>query len=30
MHTEHVGQADQGCDVDSRQGTALTAEPEIH
>jgi dihydroxy-acid dehydratase len=30
MFSEHIGQADQGCDLDFLQGTARTAEPEIH
>jgi dihydroxy-acid dehydratase len=30
MYAEHVGQADEGCDFDFLQGTAPTAEPEIH
>jgi dihydroxy-acid dehydratase len=30
MFSEHIGQADQGCDFDFLQGTAPTAEPEIH
>jgi dihydroxy-acid dehydratase len=30
MYSEHVGQADEGCDFDFMQGTAATAEPEIH
>ena len=30
MFSEHIGQADQGCDFDFLQGTAATAEPEIH
>jgi dihydroxy-acid dehydratase len=30
MYSEHIGQADEGCDFDFLQGTARTAEPEIH
>jgi dihydroxyacid dehydratase/phosphogluconate dehydratase len=30
MFSEHIGQADQGCDFDFLQGTAPTREPEIH
>jgi dihydroxy-acid dehydratase len=30
MFSEHIGQADQGCDFDFLQGTAKIAEPEIH
>ncbi|RAI31428.1 L-arabinonate dehydratase [Rhodoplanes serenus] len=30
MYSAHVGQADEGCDFDFLQGTAPTAEPEIH
>jgi dihydroxy-acid dehydratase len=30
MFSEHIGQADEGCDFDFLQGTAKTAEPEIH
>ena len=30
MYSEHVGQADEGCDFDYLEGTAATAEPEIH
>jgi dihydroxy-acid dehydratase len=30
MFSEHIGQADEGCDFDFLQGTARTAEPEIH
>ena len=30
MFSEHIGQADQGCDFDFLQGTAPTPEPEIH
>ena len=30
MFTEHIGQADEGCDFDFLRGTAPTAEPEIH
>jgi len=30
MFSEHIGQADQGCDFDFLQGTVATAEPEIH
>jgi dihydroxy-acid dehydratase len=30
MFSEHIGQADEGCDFDFLQGTAPTAEPEIH
>ncbi len=30
MFSEHIGQADQGCDFDFLEGTAATAEPEIH
>jgi dihydroxy-acid dehydratase len=30
MFSEHIGQADEGCDFDYLQGTARTAEPEIH
>src|SRR5579862_3238328 len=30
MYSEHIGQADEGCDFDFLQGTASTAEPEIH
>ena len=28
--SEHIGQADEGCDFDFLQGTAPIAEPEIH
>jgi len=30
MFSEHIGQADEGCDFDFLQGTARTSEPEIH
>jgi dihydroxy-acid dehydratase len=30
MFSEHIAQADQGCDFDFLEGTAATAEPEIH
>ena len=30
MFSQHIGQADIGCDLDFLQGTAATAEPEIH
>jgi dihydroxy-acid dehydratase len=30
MFSEHIGQADEGCDFDFLQGTARTPEPEIH
>jgi dihydroxy-acid dehydratase len=30
MFSEHIGQADEGCDFDFLEGTAATAEPEIH
>jgi dihydroxy-acid dehydratase len=30
MFSAHIGQADEGCDFDFLQGTARTAEPEIH
>ena len=30
MFSEHIGQADQGCDFDFLQGTAKIPEPEIH
>jgi dihydroxyacid dehydratase/phosphogluconate dehydratase len=30
MFSAHIGQADEGCDFDFLQGTACTAEPEIH
>jgi dihydroxy-acid dehydratase len=30
MYSEHIGQADEGCDFDFLAGTARTAEPEIH
>jgi dihydroxy-acid dehydratase len=30
MYSEHVGQADEGCDFDFLQGTAAVPEPEIH
>jgi dihydroxy-acid dehydratase len=30
MFSAHIGQADEGCDFDFLQGTAKTAEPEIH
>ncbi len=30
MFSEHIGQADEGCDFDFLQGTAKTAEPEIY
>jgi dihydroxy-acid dehydratase len=30
MYSQHIGQADDGCDFDFLQGTARTAEPEIH
>jgi dihydroxy-acid dehydratase len=30
MYSEHIGQADEGCDFDFLQGTAQVAEPEIH
>jgi dihydroxy-acid dehydratase len=30
MFSEHIGQADEGCDFDFLQGAARVAEPEIH
>jgi dihydroxy-acid dehydratase len=30
MYSEHIGQADEGCDFDFLAGTQRTAEPEIH
>jgi dihydroxy-acid dehydratase len=30
MFSEHIGQADQGCDFDFLQGKAVMPEPEIH
>jgi dihydroxy-acid dehydratase len=30
MYSEHIGQADEGCDFDFLTGTQRTAEPEIH
>lgn len=30
MYSRHVTQADQGCDFDFLEGTATTADPEIH
>jgi dihydroxy-acid dehydratase len=30
MYSEHIGQADEGCDFDYLQGTAKVPEPEIH
>jgi dihydroxy-acid dehydratase len=30
MFSQHIGQADEGCDFDFLEGTAQTAEPEIH
>ena len=30
MFSEHIAQADEGCDFDFLEGTAPTAEPEIH
>jgi dihydroxy-acid dehydratase len=30
LFSEHIGQADEGCDFDFLQGTARIAEPEIH
>jgi dihydroxy-acid dehydratase len=30
MYSQHIGQADEGCDFDFLQGTAAIAEPEIH
>jgi len=30
VFSRHIGQADQGCDFDFLEGTAPTAEPEIH
>ncbi len=30
MYSQHIGQADEGCDFDFLGGTAPTAEPEIH
>ena len=30
MFSEHIGQADEGCDFDFLQGTQPTREPEIH
>jgi dihydroxy-acid dehydratase len=30
MFSEHIGQADEGCDFDFLRGTERTAEPEIH
>jgi len=30
MYSQHIGQADEGCDFDFLQGTERIAEPEIH
>jgi dihydroxyacid dehydratase/phosphogluconate dehydratase len=30
MYSEHIGQADEGCDFDYLEGTAPVPEPEIH
>ena len=30
MYSQHIGQADEGCDFDFLQGTDRIAEPEIH
>src|SRR5262249_45702191 len=30
IYSQHIGQADEGCDFDFLQGTAQVAEPEIH
>jgi dihydroxy-acid dehydratase len=30
MYSQHIGQADEGCDFDFLSGTQRTAEPEIH
>jgi dihydroxy-acid dehydratase len=30
MYSEHIGQADEGCDFDFLAGTAKVPEPEIH
>ena len=30
MFSQHIGQADEGCDFDFLAGTQPTAEPEIH
>jgi dihydroxy-acid dehydratase len=30
MYSQHIGQADEGCDFDFLQGTAPVPEPEIH
>jgi dihydroxy-acid dehydratase len=30
MYSQHIGQADEGCDFDFLEGTAPIAEPEIH
>ena len=30
MYSQHIGQADEGCDFDFLQGTAPVAEPEIY
>ncbi len=30
MYSQHIGQADEGCDFDFLEGTARIAEPEIH
>ncbi len=30
MYSQHIGQADEGCDFDFLQGRAAIAEPEIH
>jgi len=30
MYSQHIGQADEGCDFDFLQSTAPVAEPEIH
>lgn len=30
MYSQHIGQADEGCDFDFLQGTAPIGEPEIH
>jgi dihydroxy-acid dehydratase len=30
MFSQHIGQADEGCDFDFLEGSAPIAEPEIH
>jgi dihydroxy-acid dehydratase len=30
LYQQHITQADQGCDFDFLEGTAPTADPEIH